>query len=54
MGGLALNRAVAVAVAGARASVFELETLDRLAVLDVPDNAAVRIGGTRRGERGRE
>lgn len=43
VGGVRLNRAVAVAVAGTRASVFALETLDRLAVLDVPDNAAVRL-----------
>jgi hypothetical protein len=49
---VALNRAVAVAVAGARASVFALETLDRLAVLDVPDNAAVRNGGRDEGGRG--
>ena len=41
VGGVRLNRAVAVAVAGPRASVFALETLDRLAVLDVPENAAV-------------
>ena len=54
VGAVRLNRGVAVAVAGGSASVFALESLDRLAVLDVPANAAVRDGRREGGGSGAE